>query len=345
VLSLALDWRKDDEKISTSWPVSVKQIKPADLTPAALKNADAVFMCGVGEMSPAMAKNLSAFARAGGVVMFFTGPAFDAGVYNATLDGDLMPCTLSPAIGSVGPDAAAWKVAKIDADDPLLAGLYQSADDFPQMNVQRFVPIKSGQNCKVLLTLENSMPLLLRHDIGRGEVFWCATSASPKWSNLPATGVFLPVVLRAALWRAMSGDAATGYTPGDFVPLAGKGNWRFMPQIFFKNSPAANGVTVDCHTAPGLFEYSSGNVAGSFALNADAAESDCACYSGDELLKKFRAAGFVRVYSGETVDEVLAGVSRERRGYNWRSLLACLAIIALLAELAVSNRINAKKEQ
>ncbi|HNX26427.1 MAG TPA: BatA domain-containing protein [Phycisphaerae bacterium] len=348
VLSLALDWRTDAEKTTTPWPINVVQIKPSDLNATTLKTVDAVFLCGVGGMSPAISKNLVDFARSGGVVMFFAGPAFDAGVYSSTLDGRLLPGGLAAPVGSIGPDAPAWKVNSIDSADRLLGGLYQSADDFPQMNVQRFVPVKPSKDTKVLMSLENSFPLLMRKDVGHGEVFWCTTAATPKWSNLPATGVFLPVVLRAALWQATGGDVPMCYVPGDFVPLTGEGGWRFLPQISYTKKvtgkTAANGVVVDCRTAPGLVEYSAGNFNGVFALSPDPAESDAECYDEDELLKKFHAADFANVYIGDDLGQVLAGASRERRGYNWRSLLACLAILTLLVELAVSNRINVKQK-
>ena len=141
----------------------------------------------------------------------------------------LLPGPLAAAVGQVGPQAPAVGVDVVDVEHPYLAGLYEQPADYRTVLVQRRFPLAvEPAPARVLMRLTDGGALLAAKPYGRGAVVLCATSCTPQWSNLPLTGLFLPLVNRVCLTSA-AGAAAPSYPAGSAVSIQPPGpvsRWR-----------------------------------------------------------------------------------------------------------------------
>ena len=134
-----------------------------------------------------------------------------------------MPARILGAIGEIGPGADAINVERMDLGDDYLQGIFANPNDLPRLLVQRYYKLsRPSDDARVLMHLRNADPLIVTKLFGSGKVVLCATTASPKWANLPVGGgpLFLPMLERICLGGARQSQLPAMYECGSGVSIA-----------------------------------------------------------------------------------------------------------------------------
>jgi uncharacterized membrane protein len=182
--------------------VSPKVITESELEGEALPAYDVVALCNVGRLSAKQWAQLERFTSAGGGLLIFLGDLVSADHYNryGYADGHgLMPGKIGRPIDLTSMAAEAAEL-KLDRQvHPIVAefaahptsGLFLA-------RVEHYVPIEPEPNrAEVVLRYGNDAPALLASTFGKGRVLIWTTTANMDWTNLPAKGDYVAVMLNA----------------------------------------------------------------------------------------------------------------------------------------------------
>jgi hypothetical protein len=370
-LRLALD---PYGQASAPWSIKPRLIDSSAFSPGNLTGAHAAFFCNVPAFDDAQASAIAQFVRDGGTAVFFLGPDARAEAYNQLAAGPnepLLPARIQEQVGQVGPDAPAVAMDFVDIEHPFFANLYEERADYLTVLVQRRFRLSMvGNDGHVLMRLADGSPLLASRSVGKGNVILCATSASPKWSNLPLTGLFLPMVSRISLLsgRQMGGDqtyqvgAQVAIRPLPAGPLpAGamisvtppadpsdpnaKPRPASVPMVASADGPVANFTGT---VRPGVYRWlSTGKTeaSGAFAVNPHAAECDLQAIHAASLKEALTKAGLTQVEVGGSVQDVQQAAAAGSEGRNWWDLVLAMVIFLLVIEAVIANRTDRSKSE
>ena len=128
---------------------------------------------------------LNQFANSGGEVIFFpteqtaSGQIFGLGWGEAVYAGTNQHYTVTK-----------WN----ELEGPLAKTEEGLSVPLPQLEVQRRASISGGGS--VLASFSDSAPFLVRKIVGKGEVYFCATSPNAEWSSLAEGPVLVPMLQR-----------------------------------------------------------------------------------------------------------------------------------------------------
>lgn len=152
-------------------------------------------------------------------------------------------------------------------EEPLKIGGFAKSSPFYDIEVPEDVEIKQmvlaqpspDLEDKIWAYLKDGTPLMTSHSVKKGQVVLIHTSASPKWSNLPMSGMYVKILER------MAKLAGTSYRPeqagnGFYRPkmiVNGQGVLKPAP-TYVKGIPAKDFDTTipNSYTPPGLYERS-----------------------------------------------------------------------------------------
>lgn len=369
MLQVALDPYADP---NAAWSIAPRTVEADQLTDDDFDGADAAFFCEVPAFSPEQARAIAAFVRRGGTAVFFCGPDTQADHYNKTLihdmpaDGGLLPAPLGAAVGEVGVTAQATAVEWVDAQHPYFQDLYENPGDYLSVLVQRRLGLgRTSQPPHVLMRLAGGEPLMVAKPYGAGRVVLCATTASPRWSNLPATGLFLPMVARMSLLSRQDFSRQETCLAGRevrltptiprqaaehldgasiVVTLPAAGTLPTTVSLELKDSDQGPWASFSQTQQPGHYAWrvvqaEGGELAGgAFAVNADGEESKLASITPADLRQRLAQAGVPRVYIADDLAGVTAAAADDAQGRNWWDLLLAAVILMLVCEALVANR-------
>ncbi len=355
------------------WSIISKTVPATQITEADLEQVHAVFFCNVATFTVVQARAIEKFARSGGTVVFFLGPDVKVDNYNQRFlqevkaEGGLLPARIEPAVGDVGPQARAFRVDFVDVENRYLAGLFENRQDYMTVIVQRYFRLKRlPMPGRTLIRLENGDPMLMTKMFGKGHVVLCATTASPRWSNLPITGLFLPMVVRMALLAPPTMGRSETYLAGSPVlirpvPTAGtklppgavvkvtlpqdpadrapqtipvpvkKTNEGYLARF---NDTNRLGVYRWQVAAPGMVQAPRGV----FVVNPQGIESNLEPLGVEQFKSAMAKRGLERVYVAGSLDEVNASAAADTKGRNWWDLILAFVIFILVIEAVVANR-------
>ncbi len=356
MLMLALD---PDDGADPAWSVRRKLIPLAELTPAALAGAGAVFFADVPSFTGEQADRVQAFVRAGGAAMFFLGPDVnpanytDVFVQRLPAFGGLLPGRIERAVGQVGTSAGA-ALCRQNLQHRYLAGLYETAGDYPDVLVQRHY--RFGGNiatAEAVLTTPAGDRILAAKNYGDGRVAVLATTASVEWNNLPTTALLLPIVERICL---EAGERSTGdqsYPAGAAV--------RIRPRATLPEKAAVNVSTPDgtvealpltkdgpqhavvFRKTDQLGEYrwqvvgagpETPGAAGTFVTNMDGVETDLQPTTPAAIAG---VVGPADVYCAKSLHAVNALATKEAGGDRLWDRVIALVILLLVIEAVIAN--------
>ena len=214
---------------SSPWSIRPQIIEAGQFGAESLKGAVIAFFCEVPNFTAAQAQAIADFTAAGGTSVLFLGPQSMPENYNKLLlddlakSGGLLPARIQPAVGEVGPGADAVNVEWMDTNSEYLKGIFENKNDFPRVLVQRYYKLsRPPDDAKVLMRLKNTDPLVLVKPFGKGKAVLFATTASPRWANLPVGGgpLFLPMLEKICLSAARQSRMPAMYAPDSQVTIA-----------------------------------------------------------------------------------------------------------------------------
>lgn len=369
MLMFALDPYADETK---PWSITPRIVEAGQFDERALEKVAAAFFCEVPAFTATQVRAIESFVRGGRTAVFFLGGDVDVENYNrlfveqAATGGGLLPARIEHAEGEVGPAADATPVDRVDARDAYFEGLFENQDDYLTVLVQRyfrFAPSPDG--AKVLMRLEGGDPLILSKRFGRGRVVVSAVPASMQWSNLPATGLFVPMVDRMSRLSPRYGGQDNTYLAGTKVtirpqgvapggeqadanvnvtlPADARGVSRTLSVPLLKTAEGYSADFTDT-AAPGVYRWAVAGRTdggeqseGAFVVNAVGEESKLEPVAPESLQEAMRKQGAQRVYVGDSLGEVHAAAMEHARGRNWWDVLLVAVIVLLVVEAAVAN--------
>ncbi len=361
------------EEQTMPWPIRPRAVEIEDLAATDLEGTDIAFFCEAPSFRPEQARAVADFAAGGGTVVLFLGPGVDPANYNERFvqqvpaEGGLLPGRLVEAVGEIGPEAESVQLGQVAIEHPYFAGLYESHADYLTALVQRYWRLSpSPRPGRTLVRLANGDPLLQLKRFGGGRVVLCTTTSGPKWSNLPITGLFLPMVARMSLLARQPIQGAGTYLAGAQVPIRPPLSPAERPQpgekLFVNVTPPYDGPAVpEAAQLPlartpegylatfadtrevGLYRWhvtrpSGDGPKGSFAVNPFGGESRLDAISPGAFRRAMRANGLERVYVAPSLAAVHEAATAESEGRNWWDLLLVATILILVFEAVVANR-------
>ena len=357
VIQLALD---PFSGASPTWPVKLTTVNADDLSAETLRDAQVVLAADVAAFTDAQAEAIVSFVRRGGTAVLFLGPSSSPDSYNDLFvqrvpeSGGLLPGRIDRAVGQVGLTGDAVRAVK-DLRHGYLAGLYETAADYPEVLVQRYFRL-AGRHGDVenVLSAPGGDPIVCAKDFGAGRVVLVTTTASCEWNNLSATALLLPMLNRICLDAGARRGADCTYPTGRDVTIrpagaatAGaavnvtppEGPEEVLPLTAGQAGPEA---TFAGAARPGLYHWAvagagpeAAGLRGAFAVNADGAECDL---SQTHPLAIERALAPAEVYVRPSLREVNAAAAEAAGGSNFWAHVLAVVILLLVIEAVVANR-------
>ncbi len=371
MLQVALDPYGQEDR---PWPIRLSVVESPELGARDLDEADIAFFCDVPRFTADQARAIAKFTADGGTSVFFLGPETDPAAYNEMFiqqiptAGGLLPGRLEKAVGEIGPEAESVPVGSADIEHPFLSGLYKSPADYLTVLVQRYYRISPSSNPgRTVLRLANGAPLVQVKDFGAGRAVLCTTTCGPKWSNLPITGLFLPMIARMSLSARRELHSDPTYLAGTEVmirpPLTGSDVPGAGEKLFVNVTPPseAGGASRVANlplqqTGQGLAaafgsteevgsylwkvsrQGAGATPGGSFAVNPYGPESHIERISPDDFARVMKARQFERVYVAPSLAEANALASAQSQGRNWWDLMLAVTILIFVFEAVIANR-------
>ncbi|MEZ5955901.1 MAG: DUF4159 domain-containing protein [Hyphomonadaceae bacterium] len=215
--------------------------------------AQALILPDAGRIAPTDSAALQRWLENGGLLVRFAGPRL------ANDADEFVPVRLRPGSRTLG-SALAWEtplgIGAFPADSPY-AGV--AAPDDVQVRRQVLAEPASLEEARVWATLSDNSPLVTAQARGRGLIVLFHVSATPEWSDVPLSGLFVEVLRRTLAFAARSdGAGEREISGGPYVAqrlLDGYGSLAPAPADMHPIAPEAFAIAQPSPTTPpGLYE-------------------------------------------------------------------------------------------
>jgi len=247
----------------------IEQIAPAQLTNRALEDYAFIVVGDGGALTDEVAAQLRARAQAGGAMLIALGQRA-AGVDRVPITGH----EFQPFARFGGPVGGFSAVGNLDRTHPAL----RQVDGLRAAKFFRYVSIVPEQTDRVLIRLEDGVPLLIEHAVGAGRVLLFASSLDREWNDLPVQPVFVPLIAELSAYLAGTlGINVEGRLGGSLSPRAMglSGGQIFAPNgqkaLGLAGAGSGDEVLID---QIGFYEVVSAGQTELVAVNVDPRESD-----------------------------------------------------------------------
>ncbi|MBK8542813.1 MAG: DUF4159 domain-containing protein [Caulobacteraceae bacterium] len=256
--------------------------------------AQALILPDAGRIAPTDSAALQRWLEGGGLLVRFAGPRL------ANDADEFVPVRLRPGSRTLG-SALAWEtplsIGAFPADSPY-AGISPPAD--VQVRRQVLAEPASLEEARVWATLSDNSPLVTAQARGRGLIVLFHVSATPDWSDVPLSGLFVEILRRTLAFAARAdGAGEREISGGPFVAqrlLDGYGSLAPAPQDMQPIAPEAFTIAQPSPaTPPGLYERAGVSAA------IDAVRPD------DSFQPLALPSGIARAGLGAVIERPLAG--------------------------------------
>jgi hypothetical protein len=365
MISVQLDWRDPDQSDKVPWLIRKKSVEHGEFASEQLEDIDAIFFCEMPTFTEESARGVVDYVEAGGTAFFFLGPDIDIETYNRLFFGPgspFLPARIGKPVGQVGTDAPTVSVSEVDSDHPCFTGLFEESEDYlaEPILVHRRFSLQPAPGARILLKLQDGGSLLVSRKYGEGNVLLCAAPASLRWSpNLPTRGIFLPMIVRAALLNRPdiqgSGSTIAG-SPVSISPSRVKSGTGPQQRVSVTPpgsskptdiEPGSDGSAVFTKTGKtGLYNWETfpDRVSGVFAVNPFGPEGELSALPSENLKKELESRGIEKIYTGKSLQQLHEAALADSEGRNWWDLLLLSVIMVLIFECVVANRRQAAAE-
>ena len=187
--------------------LDVVDLPEANLNAETLRDAAAVILANCGALNAAQFSLLSDFVADGGGLLIFPGDKVNPDTYNKQLfvgptlpEEKLMSAELGAIVGDPDKAETFQRFGAVDLAHPIFS-VFANADQpyMTRINVYRRFPLtlaESDGNAWPTVEFSDGSPALLESRFGTGRVLVSAFPLNTRWSNLPMTPEFVPLVLR-----------------------------------------------------------------------------------------------------------------------------------------------------
>jgi hypothetical protein len=335
---------------SPPWSIRSRTIGYRRLPTTGLHPFGAIFLCDVPALTHADAQRLQAFAKSGGRICWLLGPSVNRKIYNSAIykGFGLLPGELRRIVSST----RGQKVSTVDARSYLCGRLFNSNRPFRRIVVADMWTLGLPNSAtKTVMAVQSGRPLLFDQIVGKGRIYTFTSSPAGGWSNIGATSVFLPLVVRIALGNAAAAARIASFEAGDRISLP-------LPQsvapmsvnVILPKSHAT--INIKPKQGPsghwrwgfrqtdqsGIYQWTTfnGKKSGRFVINPPGDEADLHPTPAAILAKMVKLKHPVLIAS--TAAKLLSVIKKTNSGSSLMpGILALVAILAVL-EVLVSNR-------
>jgi Aerotolerance regulator N-terminal/von Willebrand factor type A domain len=317
-----------------------------------LNDFQVIVLCNLEAIGPQLRQRLYQFVVEGGGLIFFAGDRVDPSQYNALFyhsDTPLLPLPLTAPVQQ-SPDQA-LSIGTIDSTHEALAvfagtdTLLQRSKFYRAMTISQQPETTS---VRVLLALQNGLPLLVDKSLGRGKVLFFATSADRDWTDLPTRTAYVPLlhgVLGYVANLATAAQRPTTTIPEPAVFPAQATDVDTMLTIFTPDGQERHSrYTTDgsrvtarfaAYTLPGIYRLQGPGGPDFLAANATRAESNFEKLQQADLRTKFHPL-VLHIEEESTLDRAAESNPLPIKELSAIFMLALVAV--LMAENVYANR-------
>jgi Domain of unknown function (DUF4159)/Aerotolerance regulator N-terminal len=184
------------------------EVRQGDAAALLARPLAVLVLADVGTLDPATGESVRRWVEEGGVLLRFAGPRL---ARESSVDDPLLPVALRAGDRMIG-GALSWtgagRVAPFEPSSP-----FQGLEVPDDLRVHRQVIAEPSIDIadRTWARLDDGTPLVTGARRGRGWVVLVHTSASPDWSNLPLSGLFVEILKRII-------DLARGGHAGSHAP-------------------------------------------------------------------------------------------------------------------------------
>jgi len=326
IVELALDAMNSDSVF-----VKYRRQKLTSGTMLQLSDTDILLLVDPGPISSYVAEQIAEFqTMGGGVLAFLGGRSQTAGDHLL----DQLGLEEVTGVDSVA-EGSYLSVEAIRDIQPVIEGLSIRDLERAMPEVYTTLRLVPGKNSSSVLSLSNSSPLLL-HSI-EPNAFVFSVPPDQRWSSLPTSGLFLPLMHRLLVALVAADDVSLMFTVGESAQLPleeeylsteiemekPSGDHSFLIPDYRREA-----VVVDEMDEPGVYRLmSDGKAIMSFVANIPETEDPS---------RRLPVEDFDRFFPGGRVvtpeEDIAAAVMEARRGTELWLLFVLAAGAALLAE-------------
>ena len=326
--------------------VSVRSVRPGELNADLLYETDVALLFNVSRLSAGTMKIIEYRVRSGMGLMIVLGDQVDFRFYNAALLPGLFPASLVGIEGSPGQNKTYHRLREALPDHAVFRD-FGPAGELRTPRFYAYCRMRLGDSSQPVLLFRSGDPALAETNLGAGRValFAAGLNSDLGWTDLPLTGIFVPLMHRLSRYLAAGSPGRSDYSVGDRVyrsrsdvqareallkPPAGEARTIWPEQRGVHSVWPVGEVDI-----PGVWEiYARDRLTDRFAVRIDAGEGDPTPASSDRLKRVFTGAR-LRIIGPQTSPEAAV---REARGGRelWRLALG-LALVLMVAEAIVAQ--------
>lgn len=288
-------------QVSTNEPsmLQLKTISDTELATDIIVSTDVIALCNIGRFTGQQWKQLEQFVHDGGGLLVFAGDQLSVDNYNqfGFVEGrGLLPARLGPARSFDEQNTIGYKVEGLPHSIVADFG-GEPTSGFFTATVSRYLSIETDtMRGECILRYSNDDPAMIVHSVGRGRVALITTSANMDWTNLPAKGDYVTLMLN---------------TVGFLAPTHGQNRNRLVGDVLVEPLTAAEsslpmrvttseGTSVEGRIIPvegslnlefgpttrnGFYTFGVGSELRIAAVNVDGTESDLLSVSHERWLE------------------------------------------------------------
>jgi len=329
--------------------LNVKRIEPDTLPGVNLRDYSSLFLVNVLPLPGQTMLALENYVKGGGVLVIFPGDGARAGDYD---EWSCLPG--KPKIIAELPENNRVRSLFLKArQDPIFEGFSLPPGSTPTLAIQRYLKFDSFEGDQpIVIGAGNDIPFLTSRYFGRGRVLLFSVSADRRWSTLPLSAFFLPLVHQIVLFGAGIGREPLYVWPSRSMVLS-----DLFPDLTEKDTvlmpsgepltirPIRNEMQVLLEAEnvydPGIYTIArSADVREPFfAVNLQRAESNLKTINPDDLPKM---TGLPLRTARDGI-ELQRLIDDHRRGKPLSELMLWLALILSICELFLANWVARKK--
>ncbi len=154
------------------------------------------YLDSMGDYSLIEYEMLRDYLNSGGVMVYFAGPKAPETFVNFKRS-ELSSIRFNGWIGDLNRLQSLF-ISNIDAQSPVLEPFARQDGDLTVIPIYRMARFELPEGAHALATADARYPLLAEERVGEGRLFAVATSLNPRWSELPTSLSFLPLMRRLA---------------------------------------------------------------------------------------------------------------------------------------------------
>ena len=171
----------------------VKRIEPDALAAESLTDYSCLLLANALPLPGQALLNVEKFVQGGGTLVIFPGDRATAADYASWI------CLPAKPIGADDiAEPVRQPIRLRQPRDPLFADLKLPPGSVPAITARRQLTLDgsapAAPQTQPLLTLADTAPLLLAREFGKGRVLLFTVAADRRWSDLPLSPIFLPIV-------------------------------------------------------------------------------------------------------------------------------------------------------